>query len=190
LGMLAAGLAAAAAEKPAATGSTITGQVSAMPSRYLSETVVYLKWAPGSFAPTKETIDQLKMQFVPHVLTITEGDTVAFTNHDPMLHNVFSPDNEKYDLGSIAQGEEKDYTFKQTGSYTQLCNYHPEMLGYVFVGQNPYMAVVDKNGQFKIDGVPPGNYEIAVWNSHLNGSDQSVSVTPEQPVNVNFSIHR
>jgi hypothetical protein len=107
-----------------------------------------------------------------------------------MSHNVFSPDHERYDLGSMPPGSEKAYTFQQPGAYTQLCNLHPEMLAYVFVGQNPYMSVVHADGSFSIQGVPAGNYEIAVWNSHLKGADQSVSVTPDQTSNVTFSIHR
>ena len=43
------------------------------------------------------------------------------------------------------------------------CDVHPWMKSYVSVFDHPYFAVTDKNGNFKIDNVPPGEYEILAW---------------------------
>ena len=150
-----------------AAGGTISGRVEAMPAKYLDETVVYLKEVSGSYPPKTESLDQEGMKFIPPVLAVTAGDTVDFLNHDTVAHNVFSPDNEGYNLGTFKPGEKRSYTFKTPGVYTQLCSIHPEMLGYIFVGQNPYAAVVTHDGRYTIKDVPPGSYTIAVWNSLL-----------------------
>lgn len=59
--LAALGLAALAlpfAARAAGTGGTITGKVDVLPSRYLGETVVYLKEVPGSHGPAKTiTVD-------------------------------------------------------------------------------------------------------------------------------------
>ena len=85
---------------------------------------------------------------------------MRFLNSDPTPHNVFSPDCEKYNLGTWPQGQSKDHAFAKCTKfpcvYTQLCRVHPEMEGFVVVLQNPYFAVSDKDGHFEIKGVPAG----------------------------------
>ena len=173
-----------------AADGTVSGRVEAMPAKYLDETVVYLKDAPGKYPPKTASLDQEGMKFIPHVLVVTAGDTVDFLNHDTVAHNVFSPDNEGYNLGTFKPGEKRSYTFKTPGVYTQLCSIHPEMLGFIFVNQNPYAAVVDHEGRYTIKDVPPGAYTIAVWNSHLKAPDKKVTVAGGKTAEVGFSLHR
>jgi len=116
-------LAPAASTPALADGpATITGKVTAAPARYLAETVVYLKNAPASHSPSSVTIDQKGMQFIPHVSAITVGDTVNFGNHDSVAHNVFSPDNEGFNLGTFPPNETRSYTFRRNAGYSLLCS--------------------------------------------------------------------
>ncbi len=174
----------------AALCAEISGKVEATPAKYLDETIVYVVKAPGTFAPKTEKMDQKGMKFIPHLLTATVGDTVEFLNSDGVDHNVYSSDNEGYNLGMISKGKEGKYTFTKPGTYTQLCSVHPEMLGYVFVGQNPYAAVVGKNGSYKIAKVPPGDYSVAIWNAHLKAAPAPVTVAEGKPGTANFTLKR
>ena len=174
-----------------AEGGTISGKVDATPAKYLPDTVVYLKSVPGTFPPKTVSMDQKTLKFVPAILAVTQGDTVKFLNHDTVAHNVYSPDGEAYNLGTFKPDQEASYTFKKAGAYTQLCSIHPEMLGYVFVGQNPYSAVVDAKGQYEIKDVPPGTYQLAVWNADkLKAPDKSVTVAAGKAQQENISIKR
>ncbi len=188
--LLGASLLAAMPTAAFAAGGTVSGKVEATPAKYLEGTVVFLKEVPGTYKARTLNMDQKGMKFIPHLLTITKGDTVAFLNHDSVAHNVYSPDHETYNLGSFKPGESRKYTFKATGTYTQLCSIHPEMLGYIFVGQNPYAATVDKGGRFTIKNVPPGTYRLEVWNSKLKAPGQSVTVVGGKTVEASFSLHR
>lgn len=169
---------------------TISGKVEATPPKYLAETVVYVKQAPGTFAPKTAAMDQKGLVFIPHVLVVTKGDTVTFLNHDNVAHNVYAPDVDPYNLGSFKQNEQRTHTFTKEGAYSQLCSIHPEMLGYVFVSQNPYAAAVDAKGNYTIKDVPPGTYKLAVWNSHLKAPEKSVTVAAGKPVTESFSLKR
>lgn len=174
-----------------AEGGTISGKVDATPAKYLADTVVYLKSVPGTYPPKTISMDQKGLKFAPTMLAITQGDTVKFLNHDTVAHNVYSPDGEAYNLGTFKPEQEASYTFKKTGAYSQLCSIHPEMLGYVFVGQNPYSAVVDAKGQYEIKEVPPGTYQLAVWNADkLKAPDKSVTVAAGKVQQENISIKR
>jgi plastocyanin len=184
-----AALLAASALRAQAEGGTITGKVDATPAKYLPDTVVYLKSVPGTYAAKTVAMDQRGLKFIPHVLTVTQGDTVKFLNHDNVAHNVYTPDGEGYNLGTFKQEQEASYTFKKQGTYSQLCSLHPEMLAYIFVGQNPYAAAVSADGRFEINNVPPGTYQLAVWNPKLKAADKSVTVGAGK-TEVNVSIQR
>jgi plastocyanin len=181
---------AAAAPPALAEGGNVGGKVDVTPPKYLEETVVYLKTVPGTYKPRTHAMDQQAMKFIPHIMVVTQGDTIKFLNHDAVVHNVYSPDNEGYNLGSFKQNEDRSYTFAKAGVYTQLCSIHPEMLAFVFVGQNPYAAAVDKKGHFLIKNVPPGTYQLAVWNSKLKGPEKSVTVTAGKTVEESLTVKR
>lgn len=178
-----------AAPSLAQTG-TIHGKVDVTPPKYLAETVVYVKKAPGTFTPKTAAMDQKGLTFIPHVLVVTRGDTVKFLNHDNIAHNVYSPDADAYNLGTFKQEESRTHTFDQEGAYTQLCSIHPEMLAFIFVTQNPYAAAVDTKGNFTIKDVPPGTYQLAVWNSHLKAPEKPVTVATGKSVEETFSLKR
>ena len=94
----------------AAAGGVIQGTIKATGLSSNEGAVVYIQQMPGAFsAPAKPAdVDQRSMQFIPHVLSIVAGTTVRFLNSDPTPHNVFSPDHEKYNLGTWPQGQTKD----------------------------------------------------------------------------------
>ena len=153
----------------------IDGVIDAFPSKYLAETVIYLK-------------DQKGMTFLPRVLNIAAGDTVTFVNSDALDHNVLSRNVEPYDLGIVKKGESREHTFKKPGIYVQQCSVHPEMLAYIFVHQSVYSAVVARNGTWKIGGVPPGRWTVAVWNPNLQANDQMVQLAAKESAQVRFRL--
>lgn len=174
----------------AAGGGAVAGKVTATPDKYLKDTVVYLKEVPGDHAPKTHALDQKGMEFRPHILLITTGDSVKFLNSDGVDHNVYSPDGEAYNLGVFSKGQSREHQFTKAGAYTQLCSIHPEMLAYIFVGQNPYAAAVKKDGSFRIESVPPGTYQLAVWNPKLKAEDASITVTAGKAASAGFALAR
>lgn len=178
-----------------ASGTAITGTVKVTGAASSADAVVYIQNAPGTSAPSKPlTMDQSKMQFVPHVLPVPAGATVRFLNDDPTAHNVFSPDNEKFNLGTWPQGQTKQYTFDKCPKfpcvYTLLCRVHTEMEGYIVVLQNPYYAVSGKDGRYTIEDVPPGSYTLAVWHQKGKAQPKPLTVEAGKPATVDFVVAR
>jgi plastocyanin len=153
-----------------------------------SPVVVYLGDASGEFKKpvTNPTLDQRNMAFIPHVLPIKTGTTVDFLNNDEVKHNVFSPDHEKYNLGTWPKGAIKQYTFDKKGVYTQLCNVHPEMESFIVALDTPYFALTDQDGNFELQGVPPGDYTIKVWHEKLRFKKQQIAVSEKGAENIVF----
>ena len=196
LGLLtAAALLASTYATLTAAGTAITGTVKVTGSASSADAVVYVQNATGTFPPSKAaTMDQSKMQFVPHVLPVVTGATVRFLNDDPTAHNVFSPDNEKFNLGTWPQGQTKEYTFSKCAKfpcvYTLLCRVHPEMEGFIVVLQNPFFAVSGKDGHYTIDGVPPGSYTLAVWHAKAKAQPKPITVQANAPATADFVLTR
>ena len=43
------------------------------------------------------------------------------------------------------------------------CDVHPWMKTWVGVFDHPYFATTDDNGNYKIENIPPGEYNVIAW---------------------------
>jgi plastocyanin len=187
------GVLVAASNMPSAAGGTISGTVKIAGLASNADAVVFVQQAQGTFPPgTPAQMDQRQMKFIPHVLPLVAGTTVKFLNSDPTQHNVFSPDGEKYNLGTWPQGETKDHVFAKCAKapcvYVQLCRIHPEMEAYIVVLQNPFFAVTAADGRYTIENVPPGSYSLGVWHAKGKAQPKPVTVDASKPATVDFAV--
>jgi len=122
--------------------------------------------------PHAEMIQKGKA-FSPHVLAITLGTTVNFPNYDPIFHNAFSNyDGQIFDIGLYPPGTTRAIGFRREGVVRVFCNIHPSMSAVILVLKSPYFSVSDKNGNFRIGGVPPGSYRVHVF--HERATEQTL----------------
>ena len=70
--------------------------------------------------------------FSPAALTIHAGETVRWTNHDDLPHNVVSEDK-SFKSKTLDTDENFSFTFSKPGTYTYYCSIHPRMTGKVVV---------------------------------------------------------
>jgi plastocyanin len=178
--ILGAALFAALLAAPLSAGE-IKGTVHAKGMRNSEDAVVYVAAIPGKSFPAPAAhvkIDQLNLQFIPHVTTVLVGTTVDFQNSDAVLHNVFSPDAcaSKFNLGTWPKGDHRSYTFKDECVATLLCKVHPEMEGFVVATPTPYAAVTKADGTYTIANVPDGAYTLKVWHPKAKGTSKPVTV--------------
>lgn len=187
----------AAGDDQGSTG-TIKGTISVSGVKSPENVLVYLEEVTGDWPPPKEPagMDQAKLAFIPHVLPIVKGTTVRFLNSDPILHNVFWPKNKSYsarNLGTWGKGGAKKHKFDKLGEVVLLCNVHPEMEGHIIVLQNPFFAVVDKEGEYEIKNIPPGEYTVKTWYSRpkkLRSKSAKVTVAAGEAAEQDFSLSR
>ncbi len=164
----------------APSDGTITGKVSAPGLPSPADTLVYLASVSGSFSPgSAAQMNQQHLAFVPRVLPIVVGTKVDFVNGDDLQHNVFtpSPAGDLFNLGTWPKGEGRSHTFDKMGKVEVRCNVHHEMKAYVLVLQNPFFALTDANGSYRIPSVPPGTYQLKVWNERASASPRPIEVT-------------
>jgi plastocyanin len=184
------GAAVAVVAPPKPTQGDIVGDVVTTPAYLKAVSVVWLTDAPKvPGRGMRAHMDNRGMAFHPMVQAVTEGGRVSFTDSDPFPHNVFSGDHERFDLGLVQPGHSVTHQFNHAGTYTLLCNLHPNMIGYVVVSPSSYFAKTDAHGHFRIKDVPLGKYSIAAWAPRLQSATQSVSLTGAE-AKVSFELHR
>jgi plastocyanin len=175
---------------PVISGGIIKGSIQGSPKKMVNA-VVYIETVDQAFAPPVKhaVMDQKNLVFIPHVLPVLRGTAVDFLNSDNVRHNVFSPSEEKYNMGTWPSGEIKSRVFDKPGVYVQLCNVHAEMEGYIVVLQNPYFHLTEKDGKFEIKDVPPGSYVVKAWQEKLKKvQEQTVTVTENQETVITFTF--
>ncbi len=183
-------LALAASDARSTTaGGTISGKVvlvGDLKHRSADEAWIYLEpeHRPRHVkrpTPEPRQIRQEKRTFVPHVLVVPVGTTVAFPNYDHEEHNVFSPTDPPGlpDLGRYNTDHKgKSWTLEDPAEISIFCDIHPWMAAYVkVVDADPALiAQVGRDGRFSLAGVPPGTYVVHGW-TYASSSDSTETIT-------------
>src|SRR5437867_4741655 len=167
--------------------ANVEGQIIVKSARDNSNAVVYIDKIPGKrFTPPSSPVvlDQVNLTFMPHVLPVLTGTTVAFPNSDEIRHNVFSPGPPRFDLGTYPQHTTKYHLFDKPGVWTMLCNVHAEMSAYVVVAETPYFTKTDKDGKFVLKDVPPGKYTVRVWHEKAKPATLPIDVDERPTVSL------
>jgi plastocyanin len=156
----------------------------------LANAFVYVKSAKGALAghtfemPTTEAIlEHKRCEYSPHVLGIRSGQWLRIVNDDPTSHNTrASPKiNKEWNISQLQGGEPVVKTFELAEQFIPFrCNQHPWEKAWVGVFDHPFFAVTGKDGSFKIEGLPPGDYTIVVWHEWLGEKEFEVTLVPYQ----------
>ena len=76
----------------------------------------------------EHTVAQKNIAFSQKTLKVKAGDTVRFTNDDPVPHNVISVSAANpFDLGVFKKGESKSVVLANPGPVDVECSIHPGM---------------------------------------------------------------
>jgi hypothetical protein len=165
------------------------------PDKSVAEAIVYLEKvdrgkAWPKLAKTPE-IDNVKCDFKPHVQVIPQGD-VTIVNSDPVLHNTksFFGRVPVFNLALPNQGQRITRAVKKSGLMRVECDAHGWMLGWVYVADNPYYAITEKDGTFTIADVPPGSYTLTAWQEFTGPVEVPVSVKAKEATSITVELKK
>lgn len=153
----------------------------------LKNAVVYLKSDNGSDLPgggvpkSAAILDQKGCVYVPHVVAMMAGQTLVVKNDDNCAHNIHSmaEKNEVFNFIEPTKGNEKAApTQKEPEFYQVKCDIHPWMSAWVAVLDNPYFAITDDAGRFKINTgkLPDGTYTLVAWQEKYKSVEQKITL--------------
>lgn len=143
-------------------------------------------------------IDQKGCAFHPYVSVVPQGAELLILNSDPVLHNIHGHEvigRASRTLFNIAQPKFRPRvtrTIRTTqGKVVRIeCDAHNWMLGWLFVTDSPYAAVVGKDGHFTIDHIPPGKYTLKAWHPVLGVRETEITVSAKGRVDASLEFHR
>jgi plastocyanin len=184
----AAGAGRAVSARVRAVGMPVTGHI-VLPNGAAAAAgaAIWLE-APGLHgAPLKRAvIDQRNKRFIPHILIVTPGTKIDFPNNDTVFHNVFAYfEAKRFDLGMYPRGATKSQIFPRAGVVSVLCNIHPDMSAFIVIVDSPYYAQADKSGNFRLEGIPPGEYTVRFWHeSGVTGTQKCTVSSDARPLSL------
>ncbi|WHZ29768.1 MAG: hypothetical protein OJF51_004570 [Nitrospira sp.] len=198
------------------TGWRILDEFSVSADRGLKDTVVLLinvaKGKPFTFVPP--TIEARDCRFLPFVTVVKNRAEVRVVNMDPVFHDIQAyetselgprvlfntplPMNPMHvrDAGSESHehlaGQPMIEVVKMTKNrrfFVMQCGFHAYMESWGFAVDNPYYMVTDKDGQFSLSDVPPGEYSLMAWHPGVGMVlEKNVSVPAKKTVQIDFTF--
>jgi hypothetical protein len=155
-----------------------------------------------TFTPSTDAVelDQIGCNYNPYVFGVMVGQPVRIKNSDPLMHNIHAmpkvDGNSEFNFAEPTQGDVNDTKWIESIKVPEVmvkikCDVHQWMYAYAGVQADPFFAVTDADGHFKIANVPAGSYTLTAYHLKANGSKpgatQEITVA-DSPVTANFTV--
>ena len=156
----------------------------------IANVVIFLE-KPATIKPelkkppeTPIVFDQKGCRFFPHFLLVRVGQTVLVKSGDAVAHNTHTYTTRNTSFNQLVppnfrEGLLLKYTKSESNPINVGCDLHPWMQALHFPVDHPYAAVTDKNGKFRIEGLPAGKHSFKVWQERGKYLDRKLEVTIE-----------
>lgn len=138
---------------------------------------------------TAVVLDQHGCQFVPRVVALRAGQTLAVKNSDPVSHNIHPMPSNNRDWNQQQPPGSPDLQRRFARPEIMIpvkCNIHAWMKTYIGVLDHPYFAVTAGDGNFSFTPLPPGRYTLAAWHESFGEKTQDVEIRPGSTVQLSF----
>lgn len=131
-----------------------------------------------------------------YAIGIINGEEILIENTDPIRHEIATY---QFYKRKVRQTSNKPVTprssqirsaFVKPGSeeFMMKCNLHPFLQTHGLFVDNPYYTITDEKGEFQIDGIPPGTYEVTAWHPYLAPNHGTITIEAGKPASLNFEF--
>jgi hypothetical protein len=146
-----------------------------------------------NFAVPDEAVelDQEGCIYKPHVLGMQARQNIKVVTSDNTTHNIhpLPKVNREWNVSQPPGADPIIRSFTRPESTIPVkCNQHPWMRAYIHVVSHPFYAVTGEDGTFKLDGLPPGDYELEAVHEEYGATTQKVSVTAKGSASADFTF--
>ncbi|MEM7475430.1 MAG: hypothetical protein AAF483_10600 [Planctomycetota bacterium] len=108
-------------------------------------------------------------RFIPHVFAMQAGQSVAFTNADPVGHNMNLMVFHNNAFSALIPAK-SDKLYKLTKPepvpIPVECNIHPWMRAYAVITDHPYVGISNERGLLQILHLPIGEVTFRMWHEN------------------------
>ncbi|QPJ63476.1 MAG: tetratricopeptide repeat protein [Candidatus Nitronauta litoralis] len=168
------------------------------PNGELQETVIAIRGLKKGkpFNKKMQTFHIDRCRANNYAIGIMNGEELLIENTDPIRHEIATY---QFYKRKVRQTSNKPVTprssqirsaFVKPGSeeFIIKCNLHPFLQTHGLFVDNPYYTITDEKGQFKIDDIPPGTYEVTAWHPYLPASHGTITIESGKSAALNFEF--
>lgn len=122
--------------------------------------------------------DQKDCVYLPHVLAMQVNQDLDIYNDDPHSHNIhpLAKVNPEWNKSQPRGAPPIHTKWAQPEFIPVKCNVHSWMHGYFIVLATSHYTVTGADGNFTLNGLPPGKYTLTAWHERFGRLDQEVTV--------------
>ena len=138
--------------------------------------------------PKKLVLDNQHCAFTPHVQVAPRGSELLLKNSDPILHTVHARLGREtlFNVG-LPKWRQVTKRLDHAGVIKIDCDVlHTWMSAVIIVTDSPYSYVSNEKGEFQMEGIPAGSYEIEIWHERLGRQSQLIFVRNNVTTDVNM----
>ncbi len=167
-------------------------------NRGLKDTIIHLanveKGKP--FSPKMQTFHIDRCRANRYVIGARNGENILVENTDPIQHeiatyevrNIYSDQTSNRPLPEKSSQVRSVFVREGANEFIIKCNLHPFLQTHAYLVQNPYYAVSDSEGNFSIENVPPGTYEVIAWHPFIPEQRGTITIPEKGEANLNFDF--
>ena len=160
----------------------------------IKDVVVVVKATKGKKldVPAQNPVfDQKTCEFHPHILAFPAGSTIDVINSDGILHNIHTTSTANPSTNQAQPKFKPKIQVKVDKPEWPIkvqCDAHGWMSGWWVSEETPYVAVTDEKGAFKIGDLPPGDYDVEIWQEKLGKKTEKISIKPKEDTKVDWKL--
>ena len=132
-------------------------------------------------------IEQRDCRYRPRIAVARSGQTIQLRSADQVLHRAHGyAGKETVGTGPLSLGTPPvELAAPRAGETVRVgCDLHPWMTATVLGTDNPWFAVTDGRGRFRVRGLPAGTHTIEAWHEQYGAQRTQVTVGPSRPMAV------
>jgi len=114
----------------------------------------------------KLTLDNQKCRFVPKAAFARSGQTLILKNSDNVGHNCHITTFQQEHNVNIPANKEAELNLEDLSDKVPgevRCDIHKWMDSVILIRDNPYVAISDETGAFRIENIPAGDWQFQFW---------------------------
>jgi hypothetical protein len=166
-------------------------------NRGMKNVVITIDHVDAGKSFPEKTIDILSenCKFFPEVSVVRQGGKFTVDNVDPVMHNsqVYQAERGKIIQNLPVPAEDITHgkvTFqKKFKIFQMICGMHEFMQTFGYRIQNPYNQITGADGTFKIENIPPGDYNVTGWHYLMKKVKKKIHIGPNETINLDFAFN-
>jgi len=132
-----------------------------------------------------------------YVIGIKNSENILIENIDPVQHeiatyevrNIYSNQTTNRPVIPKSSQVRSAFVRQDAEEFTIKCNLHPFLQTHGYIVENPYYAVTDSKGNFSINDIPPGTYEVVAWHTYIPKKKGRVTISASNETRIDFEFN-